>query len=148
MAVIRTIVFLVLWVGLTAGLASLVLDGGVIVLGSIVIFVVLAFLIKSAGNSSSVLHEFRYRSKLTKRDVSIMRRDYDNDRRNTALGIGSDYWFDSYGYKRDPYTNAYLYMNSSNTPNGDEFAGTEGKMVEYDGGEVYADADGNFWRDE
>lgn len=149
MIVVRMIILLILGAGLLAGVGALHDNAGPVLLG-MVLFVTFGGLLRgylqSAGSRSSTPRH-RYRGRITKGDIAAMRRDYDADKIKTARAAYSDYYFDSYGYKRDPRSGEYLYMNASNTPNKDAFAGMEGKTVEYDGGDVYQDENGNFWRD-
>lgn len=150
MSGVRTIILIILWLGLMAGASSAVLDDRVAdVMGIMAVFIlgwgVLGFM--SRLGSSGRNPKARYRGKITQAELQQMRRDYDTDQLRTARAVDSDFWFDSFGYKRDPYTGDYLYMNRTNTPNGDVFADWADREVEYDGGEVYADQDGNFWRE-
>jgi N-acyl-D-aspartate/D-glutamate deacylase len=151
MVAVRTAILIILWLGLMAGASSAVLDDRVSdVLGIMAAFIFgwlfLRWMSNIGGRRTSP-RAYRYRGKPTKGEIAQARREYDADRAELARSTGSDYWFDSYGYKRDPYSGEYLYMNRTNTPNGDAFAGWADREIEYDGGEVYADENGNFWRE-
>lgn len=128
MLFLRTVILLILWVGLMAGASSAVLDGnnrvffyfGVFILGWLTLkFLLGAIRVSSPRQLSKPSHRF------SRREIEVLRKEYDAQQRklSIATSYGEDVsFFDSYGHKRDALTGEYLYMNLDNAPNGDVFA--------------------------
>ena len=132
MSFLRTIILIILWVGLMAGVSSAVLDnrvGAVLtVIGTFIVgWLMVGDWIRRA-RTPRTLPKRRLQHVYSRWEIAELRDRYDEEQRELALMTptgpyeGDPTYIDSRGYKRDAHTGQYLYMNSTHTPNRDVFA--------------------------